>query len=280
VRPSASSFNILDDNWGTCVILDGCRSDIFESVIERQEISDRQESFTTKTSIGSTTIEWLNRTFGDSHGEIVYVAGNPMVNREKPNAFHELIDSWRKGYDPETSVISPETVTEDALDARDKYKDKRLIVHYMQPHYPFIGYPELNHANYDFEDVGLDSQGGDERVRSVWDALEFGLVDKSNCLEGYKSNLTSVMKHVNTLVKNIEDRIVITSDHGNMIGEYNWPIPISTYGHPPNLRHKSLVRVPWVSISGENRDIIKGSISETPGQDEKIQERLKNLGYS
>lgn len=280
ISPPSSATNVLNEEWDVLIIMDACRADMFNEVIGSSKLSNHKRNIVQKTSNASATPEWLQRTFGDSHGDIVYVTGNPMVTRHKPNCFHKLVESWRNAYNNETSVIEPKKVTNDGLNAYSNFSNKRIIIHYMQPHYPFIDHPELNYADFDFDDVGLDPQREEKTIHSVWDALEAGIVKKTNVWEGYKHNLKIVLEEVNKLVNKIDGQIVITSDHGNMLGEYNWPIPTQIYGHPNNMRHKYLVRVPWLVIDGEKREIIKeGTSSSSSTADQEIRNRLSDLGY-
>jgi hypothetical protein len=280
VSPPSSATNVLQEDWDTLIVLDGCRADLFNAAATTQPLTSRKEQWTEVTSNASATPEWLHRTFVDSHGDIVYIAGNPMVTRHRPDSFHKLIESWKEAYDSETSIISPEKVTRDAITAYSNFPNKRLIVHYMQPHYPFIGYPELNYADYGFEDVGLDGKNENKTIHSVWDAMEADLVRKQEAWDGYLSNLETVLEEVKKLTSEITDRIIITSDHGNMLGERNWPVPVRTYGHPANMRSTGLVKVPWVVIKGERREIIAEDTSvSSSATDQKVRDRLSDLGY-
>lgn len=281
IRSPSSGNNIIKRDWDTLVVLDACRADLFEETIQQPQINNLSDLYDRETSNASATPEWLQRTFGDLHGDIVYVAGNPMVTRHRPNSFHKLFEVWREAYNPDTSVISPGMVTRCALDARSNYPNKRLIIHYMQPHYPFIGCPELNYADYGFDDVGLDPQDEENGIHSVWQALESGLVQREDAWEGYKQNLEVVFDEVETLLSEINDKMVVTSDHGNMLGGRNWPVPVRTYGHPAYLRNKNLIQVPWMVKQGEKRrKIIEEETSSTSSAtDEEVQDRLSNLGY-
>ena len=40
-----------------------------------------------------------------------------------------------------------------ALDAEKRYPDKRLIIHFMQPHYPFIKDLDLIHKNLGLREI-------------------------------------------------------------------------------------------------------------------------------
>lgn len=277
VKPKSSASNVLNKEWSTLVVLDACRMDLFREAECRIEFDEVQA----KTSVGSATPEWLKQTFDDSHGDIVYVSGNPMVSRHRPNAFHDLVEVWREAYDPETAVIDPSQVTEAAINVHERYPEKRVIVHYMQPHYPFLQRPDLNYADYKFEDVGMERKNPEaDDFANVWSALEAGVVDIGNVWEGYKQNLEKVLSEVVELTDTIDERVVVTSDHGNAMGERSWPVPLRTFGHPENQRLFRLVRVPWAVLDGPERTVVEGdtSTSEATYGDE-VEDRLENLGY-
>lgn len=284
IRPPSAGTNVLQEDWDILIVLDACRADLFFEVTGQSDKLLDVDQYSSVKSNASMTPEWLKRTFGDSHGDVVYVAGNPMVTRHHPNSFHKLVEAWQDGYDQDRSIIDPDVVTEQALDAREKFPNKRLIIHYMQPHYPFINRPQLNFAKYDFEDVGLEnteSQNDFDSITSVWEALSAGLVNKEEVWEGYKHNLNVVLSEVETLLNDIDDRRIVTSDHGNMLGGRNWPIPVKTYGHPRNLRHRHLIQVPWAVAGGDRREIIKeGTSSSTSATNEEVRDRLSNMGYA
>jgi hypothetical protein len=280
INPISESTYITEESWDTLIIADAMRSDLYFDQLsdDYDEIFDRE---TTVKSPGSSTTAWLKETFGDSHGDIVYIAGNPMVSRFKRDSFHKIYEVWDEAFDEETSIIDPKAVTEKALEARKAYPNKRLIVHYMQPHYPFIGYPELNYAEYDFDDLGLNK---DRELRSginsVWQALASDIVEKDDVWEGYISNAKTVFKEIEKICNQIDDKRVVTSDHGNMIGERSWPIPIRSYGHPDYMRNEELIEVPWLIIDGNKRDITSGKTNSPEKFDtEKASDRLSALGY-
>lgn len=276
LSPRSRGTNFLEESWDTLVIADGCRADLFEDLGFDSSFKQNER----KRSNASATPEWLQHTF-DEHGDVVYISSNPMVSRHQPDAFHEMVEVWRDDLDPETSVVPPEAVTEAALKARAEYPNKRLIVHYLQPHYPFIGYPNLNYTNMTYEDLGLDAKNHQhENIASTWDALREGLVDKDETIEAYAENLVIVMEDIESLLDELNERVVVTSDHGNMYGGRSWPVPIRVFGHPRNLRLSELVTVPWAVDDGPRREIIDDGLSDESGAaDETVSKRLQGLGY-
>jgi hypothetical protein len=276
-------IDVLDADWDVLVVLDGCRADLFEEVVGVD--ADRSGSYDSSRRVrsrASQTAEWLRTTFPATYGDVVYVAGNPMVSMVKPDVFHHLTESWRDGVDPELNTIAAPQVTDDALAAREQHPQKRLVVHYMQPHYPFVGFPDLHFSSFEmFHEVGVEL-AGDDRASSVWDALGKGLVEREEVWRGYRENLQYVLDEVERLVKGFSDeRVVVTADHGNLLGERLWPVPLREYGHPPGLRTPGLVEVPWAVLGGKHRPTItSGAVRSVSTADEgQIDERLAALGY-
>lgn len=53
----------------------------------------------------------------------------------------------------------------------------------------------------------------------MWDALAKGLIDADAVWDGYAHNLDEVMPEVERLLDAFDDRVVVTSDHGNSFSE-------------------------------------------------------------
>ncbi len=276
-------IDVLAADWDVLVILDGCRADLFEEVLDvGADHSGPYDSYQRVRSRASQTAEWLRTTFPATYGDIVYVAGNPMVSMVKPESFHHLVESWRDGVDAELNTIAAPQITDDAREVREQHPEKRLVVHYMQPHYPFVGFPGLHFSTFEvFHEVGVEL-AGDDRASSVWDALGKGIVERADVWRGYRANLQYVLEELERLLGEFEDeRVVVTADHGNLLGERLWPVPVQEYGHPPGLRTPGLITVPWAVLGGENRpEISTGAVqSASTADEEHIDEQLAALGY-
>lgn len=278
-RPVENSTYVTDEEWDTLIVADAMKWKLYDDVIS-DDYEDKFDSARSVITPGSSTPQWLNETFTESYGDTVYVAGNPQVSRHKRDKFHKIYEVWENAYSEDDSVISPEMVTDKAIEARKEHPNKKLIVHYMQPHYPFIGYPDLNYAEYDFSDLGLTEDKEDTDVRSVWIALGSGLVDRDDVWEGYSSNAEIVFDEVDRILESVSDRVVVTSDHGNMLGGRSWPIPIRGYGHPGNMRQYDLIKVPFLVRDGERREIIEEDVKSPESElSDSISDQLSALGY-
>lgn len=115
-------------------------------------------------------------------------------------------------------------VTRDALEAISKFPDKRVIVHYMQPHFPFVRDEHLQFAQWHtfseaFEEFESVTGGQDANVSDVWGALAQGLVDYADVWAGYRRNLECALNAIEDLLSELNTRVIITSDHGNLAGE-------------------------------------------------------------
>lgn len=278
-RPIRNSTYITNEEWDTLIVADAMKWELYDDAIS-DEYEDKFDRVEPVLSPGSSTPQWLNETFTESYGDTVYVAGNPQVSRHQRDKFHKLYEVWEDSYSEDDSVIDPKMVTDKAIEAREEHPNKKLIVHYMQPHYPFIGYPSLNYAEYDFSDLGLTESKEDKDVRSVWFALGSGLVDRDDVWEGYSSNAELVFDEIDRILESISDRVVVTSDHGNMIGDRSWPIPIREYGHPGNMRQYDLIKVPFLVREGESRDIVEEDVNSPKSElSDTISDQLSALGY-
>src|SRR5699024_3258971 len=91
--------------------------------------------------------------FDGDHRDTVYVTANPQFNANRDQfdvRFCDVIDLWSgEHWDTEFQTVRPEMVTAAALDAAERYPNKRLLVHYIQPHYPFIGPTGRKHFDND-----------------------------------------------------------------------------------------------------------------------------------
>jgi hypothetical protein len=216
-------------DWEILIIIDACRHDLFE---QSQGDTDY------RVSLGSCTQDFIMKNWDGDHNDIVYVTGNPMFNRSKmeelvgeENPFFEMFRTYEENWDNEERTCLPKEVAEDAKTANKMFPDKKLVVHFIQPHYPFI--------NFDF---GLNAGDAEAFIqhegRDVWELASMGEISDDELWSGYKHNLSVVMEEVENLNEAFDRTIVLTSDHANMVGEAN------LYGHPCEKSWEKLRRVP------------------------------------
>lgn len=278
-RRSGPDFNrkgvdIFEEDWDTLVILDACRYDMFE--VENSLPGD----LISKESRGSNTVEFLCGNFdGKELLDTVYTTANPQLvnNRDRVDVtFYDEINIWNTDrWNNEIGTVRPEQMTEASLEAIDTHPNKRHVIHYLQPHYPFIS------SNIDSETRGVmenEAEGFD-----IWGQCMRGNISISSqkIWLAYKENLKKCLDSVQNLITEISGKTVVTSDHGNMVGERSAPIPIREWGHPSGIYTKELVTVPWlVYESGDRRDVdFSESKKRSDIESEIVHNRLEKLGY-
>jgi hypothetical protein len=275
-QQNAAGTAIFEEDWDALVILDACRYDMFE---QYSELPGRLEH---RYSKGSATTEFLRANLpGWDLRDTVYVTANPQFYRNRDELrvnFHEVINIWKEaGWDEEYHTVLPETVTEYAQDAAEEYPNKRLLVHYIQPHYPFIG----SETEFDKHHLVAPDTG----ERNVWYQLMTGALDieRETVWQLYVENLNRTLPPVEELLTTLAGRTIVTADHGNMVGERAFPFPIREWGHPRGIYTEQLVRVPWlIHDNGPRRDIVaeQPESTEEGVEEETVADRLKHLGYA
>lgn len=271
---------IMDKDWDNLIILDACRFDMFK------EINVLEGKLGFIFSKGSSTGQFLQKNFNQGpYFDTVYVTSNPLVNHFVPRSFHKIVPVWQKGWYEPFQTVLPETMLDFSLKAVNRYSDKRLIFHFMQPHYPFIGKESREKIGEHEGILSKDLFEGKEvrHTQTVWHLFRLGLLDRKTVWSAYVENLIIVLKSVKNLLSVIEGKTVITSDHGNLFGERLWPFPIKEYGHFGGIYKKSIIKVPWLEIESGNRRLIKETRSEELSQedfdDKEYKKKLKALGY-
>lgn len=274
--------DVMAEDWDNLIILDACRYDMFE---ERHTLPGRLES---RVSRGSNTAEFLRRNFrGRTFEDTVYVTANPQVSVRLDDPFHRTIAVWEDGWDDDLNTVPPATMREATANAHEKYPDKRIISHWVQPHYPFIGEFGREHIGHQAGIELSKRMASAAEAKSdhdhVWDMLKRGAVSEAVVRKAYTENLLVTLPHVEELLSELTGTTVVTSDHGNLLGEYPkpCPVPFRLYGHPEGVYSEKLVKVPWLVVTGEERKEIVAEESdhesERPG--EEVADRLRDLGY-
>jgi glucan phosphoethanolaminetransferase (alkaline phosphatase superfamily) len=100
----------------------------------------------------------------------------------------------------------------------------------------------------------------------AWDAFIAGGITKKEFWQAYRANLELVMKEVEKMKNELKGKIVLTSDHGDALGEHG------IFVHPPNVRIEELVKVPWVVI----KDRVK-YVSEKKEIEGRVKKALTKL---
>jgi hypothetical protein len=289
---------VYERDWDLLVVLDACRTDALAAVADEYEfLADRDAVWST----GSTSAEWVAHSFDRAYAPEVartaYVTANPhsetvLRRRSFPpqyvavpatwpvwdpvesGEFALLDEVWRDGRDERLGVAPPATVTDRAIAAVRERDPGRTIVHYMQPHAPYVA-------------GVLDGDGPLPGARAnPFETLRRGETDRETVRAHYLDNLRLVLDEVAVLLENVDaDRVAITADHGEAFGEWGF------YEHPVGCPHPAVKRVPWVETTAVDREtrtpdveacregVATDTAADREGVTEDVESQLRDLGY-
>lgn len=272
--------NIYERSWDVLVILDGCRVDVLDTV---DDPAASEFDVGRIVSVGSTSREWLAKTFVPKYTELIrrtaYVTANPFTEdilsggaagTKSPfnpanwstvdaDEFLLLDEVWKDAWNDELGTVIPRDVTDRAISAARSSHPDRMIIHYMQPHQPFLS-----------EDGELLLP---EHVGAYWGAIRRNDLDPTDVVRAYERTLAYVLREVPLLRENLDaERLILTADHGNAFGE--WGI----LGHPNGFLHPSVKVVPWVELTAQDCETYQPTVRREPTAS-TIDDRLRNLGY-
>ncbi|MFX1378938.1 MAG: hypothetical protein ACFFA4_07565 [Promethearchaeota archaeon] len=257
-RKNKGSY-IFDESWDNLIILDACRYDIFEETYRNRSMRGTLKK---KKSRGSHTISFLLENFKNGkYPEIIYITANPHVDLLLKDKFYKIISVWKEGWDNKEKTVLPKTMYEYGIDAIIKYPEKKLIFHFMQPHFPYIGYKIGGGASEMLKNTVLHNQKiklkkvCKDGLFSLYTLDLYAVLKRKDHLNIYKDNLNLVIPFIEDLINILPGKTIVTADHGESIGEFIHPlIPIRFYGHRENVRIPVLINVPWLVIEVKEKD--------------------------
>ena len=264
-----SGTPIYERNWDALVILDACRPDALEQLSDSFEFLPA--SIETMRSKASCSRIWMAKNFQEQFEtemlDTAHITSNPYSSRELwGDQFAVLDEVWRYAWDEKLGTVPARPITDRAIEIGREMPDRRLIIHYMQPHFPSV--PKPLGSPIDLETFGRE-------WHSVWNRLDTGEVSKSTVWDSYIANLEYVLKDISILLENIgREKVVLTADHGNAFGEYG------VYGHPPKTPIRQLRTVPWVELTGHDQQSYTPDVTPPKTLSEnEVESRLRALGY-
>jgi len=230
------------------IVLDACRADAFRGVC-----SARAE---TVRSPARRTDRWLHQ-LGPllRRRRAVYFTANPLV-KSCTGRWREItrVDVWETHWGRFSELQLPSVhplVVNGVVGAwRDlgKLADRPVVVHYLQPHSPFIGAVPyaLTYLRWGCKGCRMTQ----ELCKvSLWPNT--AEIDWELLRRAYRANLELVWDAARRLADSFAAagrRVVITSDHGELLGETKDGAPEGEprFGHQPAYANPLLHEVPWL----------------------------------
>jgi len=256
---------LREEPWDVLIVLDACRADVFAEVCQPAEVVRSPFIHTPGWIHRVGPLLWQQR--------VVYFTANPVVDREcKRHDFHiELVSVWQRlwGRYTEEAIpsVHPLSVNGAVLtwEALGKLRKRKIVVHYLQPHCPYIGAVPLALGRWG----GTGGPAGGAFGEACHDlkhpvkAVEQGAADWELVRRAYRANLKLVWHAARQLAAAVPSRrVVVTADHGELLGEDG------KFGHEGGYtEYEDLWRVPWLAIE-------RGAIKQ-----ESTEQKLEALGY-
>jgi hypothetical protein len=312
-------FKVMDEDWDILIVLDACRFDYFSELYKEFFKGDLLK----KKSLGSHTTEWFKNNFKGYYPNVVYISGNPFINTSSKNKefnainhFKHIINVWSFGWDDDLGTVPPQNITKAVKKTLKEYQGKKMIIHYLQPHEPYIGnfvfhgYRKPDPSNKAFFN-GIDKIELNPNKEILFKMISFFLIKLKiirqelnlrlllnlppntpmdiirrkygvfGLMKAYIENLVLVMREITELCRFLEennytklDRIVITSDHGEFLGENGM------IGHIYGSNHPILKDIPVFRIKEicELNKSYKKPITDNKNDElKKLQNQIHNI---
>jgi hypothetical protein len=249
-------IGLIKEQWDIAIILDACRYDVFKEVYEKYLPAGKLE----KRFGASDTLDWLRTVFNRNEmNDVVYVSAHPGINSKgvewldfnATKRFYKVYDAWLSAWSWSVGTSLPREVADVANCALYEHQDRKKIIHFMQPHFPYrkapcpSTYSDLKGTRKN-QKIGLIAE---RMIRNLILSLKLNLSSsrtaywqikkklKIDFLEDlnelywreysvsdlrnfYRDNLEWVLDPVGRIAEEFSDlKIVITSDHGEAFGE-------------------------------------------------------------
>lgn len=248
------------NDWDILILLDACRYDYFK------KYNPYQGKLYKYNQGCNGTKKYFQMNINDTNFKDTILINHIILLPEwvNPNYFHKVVDVYKAYWDNDYGVVLPEDNTMAAMEQIKKYPNKRFIIHYAQPHIPFLNQPpnltkqktqkEVAYQNeltgkimlkvnslknifppipfwYCEKLLGNSAGIGEIFFKDGWDGLK----------KAYTENLLRALDSIKPIV-DLDKKIIITSDHGKIIGEH-----LNLFSHGW-YRFSEVVEVPWLEV--------------------------------
>lgn len=283
--------HVLDKEWDLLIILDTCRVDAMKSVAPEYDFIHDVERIWSR---GASSPDWIAHTFDNDRKDVLrntaYLTANPHAqtvledrkyirskhstaatrfyryghwNQIRPEELGRFERIWKYKVDDRMKDLGgytpPRIVTDRGIDVMRNYDFDRVVLHYMQPHYPYI-----SDAIKEDRDLHTYEQRP-ELIKKV---------GKEKVYEAYLNDLRYVLDDIKLLLDSVDsERVAISADHGDAFGEFGM------YGHDPGRIHPQIRYVPWVETSATDTGEYTPSTEPIEQSDRSTEEQLRALGY-
>jgi hypothetical protein len=233
-------------DWRYLVILDACRFDVFKDIYKSVGLRGILRE---ANSEALDTPLWYKKHWSGEHLDVSLIGAHPYPWRPEVDvaknfgaAFAVFSDVSNLGWG---GVVHPQRMCNFASRILAQRLSAQWVIHFEQPHLPYID--TMGRAFLQGEiGVGLSGEDWIKYNPKLYEAVQaWGRQYGWEVLEAcYESSLRETLSVVGLWCTRLRGgKVVITSDHGEHLGEGG------TYGHPRGAGPAILTRVPWLEVA-------------------------------
>ena len=269
MKPLECQLELLENTpWKLLLILDACRSDTFiEAAGDGRAV----------LSPANCTDKWIKATTPtlEKCGITRYYTANPLVGKHingkmgEGTAIPLWFSLWSRLTDMDIPGVNPWAVNGWVLnDVIHENVEWPIVVHYLQPHFPAVGTPPF--AIGQWGGKWTDLHMATRRLPRPERLHKKGLLDIDYMRESYNGNVRLAVRAAKHLVKMLNVDTIITSDHGELLGEVNEDGK-TLFGHAVHEKSPILLSVPWMYCPRKE--------ARSTDESRELREKLTVLGY-
>lgn len=226
--------SIFQEDWKNMIILDACRYDFFKKA---NTIKGKLKK---NFSVATHTKTFCQKTFTkEKYDDIVCLSANPHVDREVGDKFHAIIPLWETAWSAKFATILPKDVIQYVFNATIKYPDKKLLIWFVQPHYPYLYYRGWGSA------FGIFNGRQSYNFFKEFNLFFWAHLSQKELKRRYMKNLTIVLETCKKILPILNGKTIISSDHGESLGNFFPFTPIRIYGHYIPIQNPKMYIVPY-----------------------------------
>lgn len=275
--------DILAEDWDTLIILDACRYDFFKKVYRDYLVGTLEKRASPGSCTGEWLVRTFPDRYDITYvsaNPYINSYGVPLQKCNKKynfswrasDHFSRIIDAWEFGWDENLDTVPPGKVNETYFTNKPA---KKTIIHYIQPHAPYLSLDSTIGSWRGNKEIIQGKELIQKRTlylalrkwasqilenligrKGIWRVRKLLRREPSSVVEWlwregnierihyyYEDNLRQVLSAAADLVKELNGKIIVTTDHGEAFGEQG------VWGHPQKIRIPVLFEVPWLVIS-------------------------------
>jgi len=230
--------------WNTLLVLDACRYDRFKKVYQKCGLKGKLRCV---DSQATWTIEWYKKHWNRKGQKIVVISAHPFLkdrNKRLFSLFYKVV--YVKGL-PNADIsntykswMNPLESLKQIKKTQKKFPNKKLLIHFIPPHLPFIGPKGKKYQEYlakKYSSRSIYTLVENDGRRSGWEKAK-------KC---YTESIKITLQLINKFLYQMRPPVIITADHAELIGEADG-ISKSAYNHGVHIKIRKIREVPWLEV--------------------------------